>query len=171
MRNIICYFILLTLFSSCDLKTHKDVNVREFNKGKEAIKIKRFTEEQIFNAAYAYGDSLLTSLKGKLVLDSIPPCELGDLKSLVANPLVLEAGIRCQREQTRHAKEAELWDAFQQIDPENEQLFQNTIQRLGNKDKYNELVAVYPIAYKEAETTKVYMLSIVLSKREIIKTL
>lgn len=171
MKALINCMLFLVLFASCELKTHKDVDVKEFKKGKEAMKIKRFTEDQIFVAAYQYGDSLLTKLRGKIDFKTANLCELVDLKDKAPSPLILKAGIRCKRNQVHHEKEAALWDAFQKIDIENQNLFQNTIQRLGNADNYTELVAVYPVPFITESDTSIYMLSIVISKREVIKTL
>ena len=171
MRRITIYVILLLIASSCELKTHKDVDAKEFNKGKEAMKIKRYTEDQIFNAAYQHGDSLLTSLRNKIDLTADNLCTFSDLKSELSSPLIINAGIRCQRAQTYHPKEAALWDAYQKITIDNDKNYQNTIQRLGDIKNYQELVAVYPIPHTTESGTTVYLLSIVLSKREVVKML
>ena len=174
MNRYSIIFLFLLIITSCDFKTHESVNVEEFNRGKEAFKIKRVTDDQLVNAAYTFGDSISTIILdslGDLTSDSL--CGFRDLKPLLKDKklqeLIEKATIRCMAEDNMHEKEKEVWEAYlngynQQVD------LQNAIQRLGTKEKYDELLFARPLSYQYEDSTKFAMLSIILAKKHVIMT-
>ncbi|MFT5618738.1 MAG: hypothetical protein ACI85I_001973 [Arenicella sp.] len=156
--------ILLSLFS-CEFKTDKRLNADRINKGMDRFKIKRITDDQIVASAYEKGAMIAQNLMGKISTDSL--CEYSELKMRVLEnqELIETAQIRCGIDQTTHEKERELWLAYEAAFAENKDKMPPTIQRLGDKNNYENLVYTFPLNRSDT----LAMLSIVMPKREIIK--
>ncbi|MGB0525808.1 MAG: hypothetical protein ACPGJS_22705, partial [Flammeovirgaceae bacterium] len=140
---------------------------------KEAIKIKRVTDDQIVSSAYMLGDSISQALKDTIQAAANDLCNLPDLTTYLANDqlqeLISQASIRCHQEQITHPKEVEIWEAYQAGFIQKSPL-QAGIQRLGDKNNYKELVFTVPLTYTEGESNKLAVLSITLKKSAIIMT-
>lgn len=173
MKRLFFALALLSITAACNLKTHESVDVEEFKKGKEAMKIKRVTDDQIVNAAYTLGDSLSSKLQQAIQAKKQPFCDFNDLTTFIQEErlqeIVSNAGIRCQEAQTTHPKEAALWQAYLTGYQQNSEL-QSGIQRLGTKDNYAALAFTTPLTQQQGDSTVFSMLSIIISKSEIIKT-
>jgi len=166
MKQVTYLLLFIFLASSCHyLRTDDRIDADSVNKNKEKFKIKRVTDDQIVGSAYERGEQIANELLGKISSDSL--CSFSELKNYIKNNqlLVEEAGVRCQVGQITRPKEKELWNASLEAFKQDKTQLKPSIQRLGSKDSYESLVYVYPFT----DQTEFAMLSIVLSKKEIIK--
>jgi hypothetical protein len=160
------YLPFLCLLACSPLKTDEKINAKEVNQEIKDRKIKRVVDDEVVTFAYEKG----TDIAGRVQqLLKETPCTTENLSTQLKQDVLLAAYVRCEGNTTfYHEKEQEIWEAYQQAwGAGNEP--GSSIQRLGEKGNYKELLYAVPFYYNKDGKVKNAMLSLILSKKELIR--
>lgn len=169
-RYYTLFFLSLFFFTSCNLKTDEKINAKVVNETIRKRKIKRVLEDDIVSTAYGLGQTAADTALTLLPKAGAELCQLFDFTKEMPEPMqkwVNRAVIRCSPDFFHHPKEKEIWEAYAQAMEEDIEV-KGSVQRLGNKQSYQQLAYTQPIKYTVNGEPQWAMLSIILDKSAVI---
>lgn len=172
-KYIIPIALLAFIFSACDnfIKTDERINAKEVNETVGKWKIKRVLEDDIVATAYTMGQEATDTAMALVPKDDGQAlCQLFDFTEQLPEEVkkwVNRAVLRCEPSFFHHPKEKEIWNAYSQAMKDGIEV-EGSVQRLGNKESYKQLVYTTPIQYEVSGEKQWAMLSIVLDKSAVI---